>query len=119
MKNMIELIIDDEKIRREGRYDVQNIHNAVDDVLIRQAGMVKDGNFYIEYDPSTPLGIGMPCISFLVGKEWFRACVKEFRWYQDIHEYGNGNDYHVEDIMEEVINDWETDRCRDGLPINR
>lgn len=61
----------------------------------------------------------MDCIMELAGKQWFRDSVKEMRWYRDIHHYGPGNDYHVEDMMKELINGWDEWREKEGLPINR
>lgn len=119
MKNMIEIILDDEKIRREGKYNVRKFHDAVDDVFVNQAGLVKKGNFYVEYEPKNVMGNGMGCIMFLAGKQWFRENVREMRWYRDIHHYGPGYEYHVEDVRKELLDDWEEDRRRNGLPINR
>lgn len=119
MKNMVEIVIDDDKIEREGVYDVQNIHDAVDDVFVRQGGLSKEGNFYVDYDPFDACGEGMACLMFLVGKDWFRHNLKECRWYRDVHHYGPGFTYHVEDVIKEILEDWDEFCIRNGVPVNQ
>lgn len=117
-KNMVEVVLNDEKIECEGIYNLRKVYASADNVFVEQAGMVKEGNFYIDNNPYDGMGIGMDCIFLLAGKQWFRDCVKELRWYRDIRHYGNGFEYHMEDIMEEVINDWEPWCIKEGLPVN-
>ena len=89
MQNKIKLVMDDEKIIRDGIYDLDSIHSIIDDLLIKRKGLRKDGNFYIDDNPSDSAGVGMACIFILAGKKWFRENVKELFWYRDISHYRN------------------------------
>lgn len=44
--------------------------------------------------------------------------MKEMRWYRDIRHYGLDHDYHVEDIKRGLSDNRETERRKQGLPIN-
>lgn len=118
MRNMVEIIMDDEKIKRDGVYDLNDVHHIIDDLFINRKGLRKEGNFYIDDNPYDSAGVGMACIFILARKQWFRDNVKEMRWYRDIRHYGLDHDYHVEDIKRGLSDNWETERRKQGLPIN-
>lgn len=67
-RNMVEVILDDERIKRNGIYELRRVQANVDNVFVEQAGMVKEGNFYIDDHPYDGMGVGMDCIFFLAGK---------------------------------------------------
>lgn len=119
MQNKIKLVMDDEKIIRDGIYDLDSIHSIIDDLLIKRKGLRKDGNFYIDDNPSDSAGVGMACIFILAGKKWFRENVKELFWYQDISHYKLDHRYNVENAKEIVIDTWEEERKANGLSIDR
>ena len=118
MRNMVEIIMDDEKIKRDGVYDLNDAHHIIDDLFINRKGLRKEGNFYIDDNPYDSAGVGMACIFIFARKQWFRDNVKEMRWYRDIRHYGLDRDYHIEDIKHGLIDSWETERRKQGLPIN-
>lgn len=78
MQNKIKLVMDDEKILHDGIYDLNSIHLIIDDLLVNRKGLRKDGNFYIDDNPSDSAGVGMACIFTLAGKKWFRENGKPF-----------------------------------------
>ena len=119
MQNKIKLVMDDEKIIRDGIYDLDSIHSIIDDLLIKRKGLRKDGNFYIDDNPSDSAGVGMACIFILAGKKWFRENVKELFWYRDISHYKLDHRYKVENAKETVIDTWEAERKANGLSIDR
>lgn len=119
MKNMVEVVMDDDKILADGRYSLESIHEAIDEVFVNRHGLVKEGNFYVDEDPSDSYGAGMSCMLFLCGKPWFRDNVKVLRWHKDIHHYGQGLTYHVEDVKKDVLKDWDETCRRRGVPIDR
>lgn len=119
MQNKIKLVMDDEKIIRDGIYDLDSIHSIIDDLLIKRKGLRKDGNFYIDDNPSDSAGVGMACIFILAGKKWFRENVKELFWYRDISHYKLDHRYNVENAKEIVIDTWEEERKANGLSIDR
>lgn len=119
MQNKIKLVMDDEKIIRDGIYDLDSIHSIIDDLLIKRKGLRKDGNFYIDDNPSDSAGVGMACIFILAGKKWFRENVKELFWYRDISHYKLDYRYNVENAKEIVIDTWEEERKANGLSIDR
>lgn len=118
MRNMVEIIMDDEKIKRDGIYDLNDAHRIFDDLVINRKGLRKEGNFYIDDNPYDSAGVGTACFFILARKQWFRDNVKEMRWYRDIRHYGLDHDYHVEDIKRGLSDNWETERRKQGLPIN-
>lgn len=119
MQNKIKLVMDDEKIIRDGIYDLDSIHSIIDDLLIKRKGLRKDGNFYIDDNLSDSAGVGMACIFILAGKKWFRENVKELFWYRDISHYKLDHRYNVENAKEIVIDTWEEERKANGLSIDR
>lgn len=119
MQNKIKLVMDDEKIIRDGIYDLDSIHSIIDDLLVNRKGLRKDGSFYIDDNPSDSAGVGMACIFTLAGKKWFRENVKELFWYRDISHYKLDHRYKVENAKETVIDTWEAERKANGLSIDR
>lgn len=115
---MVEIIMDDEKIKRDGVYDLDDVHHIIDDLFISRKGLRKESNFYIDDNPYDSAGVGMACIFILARKQWFRDNVKEMRRYRNIRHYGLDRDYHIEDIKHGLIDSWETERRKQGLPIN-
>lgn len=65
MHNMVEIIMDDEKIKRDGIYDLNDVHRIIDDLFINRKGLRKDGNFYIDDNPYDSADVGMACIFIL------------------------------------------------------
>lgn len=117
MQNKVEIIMDDERIVADGKYSLESVHEIIDDLFINKKGLRKEGNFYIDDDPYDSAGVGMACIFILAKKKWFRDYVKEMRWYQDISHYGGTARWQVEDIKAGVIDTWEEDRKKFGLPV--
>lgn len=58
---MVEIIMDDEKIKRDGIYDLNDVHRIFDDLVINRKGLRKEGNFYIDDNPYDSAGVGAAC----------------------------------------------------------
>ncbi len=117
MQNKVEIIMDDERIVADGKYSLESVHEIIDDLFINKKGLRKEGNFYIDDDPYDSAGVGMACIFILAKKKWFRDYVKEMRWYQDISAISPNANYLIEDIKAGVIDTWDEDRKKFGLPV--
>lgn len=117
MQNMVEIVMDDEKIVADGVYKLDSVHEIIDDLFINRKGLRKEGNFYIDDDPYDSAGVGMACIFILAEKKWFRTYVKEMRWYRDVSDISPNAKYAVEDIKTGLIDEWNNIRRKHGLPI--
>lgn len=117
MQNKVEVIMDADKIKADGKHSVEGIQSVVDAVFAK-LGLRKEGNFYIDDDPYDSAGAGMACIFALAEEKWFRNYVKKMYWYRDIRHKNLGEDYHIEDIKADVIDKWNENRIKYGLPID-
>lgn len=119
--NKVKIIMDNEKIAKEGAYSPAAIHGCLDDLFLNRKHLRKDGDFYIDDDPYDSAGVIMPCIFILAGKQWFRDYVKEMRWYREVKAAVSEDGapvFYEEDIKKNLIDIWEEDRRKEGLPVN-
>lgn len=78
------IVLDEEKIIREGKYDLESIHKAIDEYA-EESGMIKvDKETYHCKGDKYDLG----CITIflygcLIDSEWFTKNVKEWIWISE------------------------------------
>ncbi|MCL2053850.1 MAG: hypothetical protein FWG90_05340 [Oscillospiraceae bacterium] len=105
----IEVLLNEEKIRAEGKYELEKIYAELDKSFINKAGMqkslgadgtviyfvsiMKDENHYAKI---------MLAIKEYVKEKWFTDNVLKYL-YGDTYGSNNPNDYSIEDVLEE----WE------------
>ena len=53
-----------QKIKRDGIYDLNDVHRIFDDLVINRKGLRKEGNFYIDDNPYDSAGVRTACFSF-------------------------------------------------------
>jgi hypothetical protein len=89
----LQIVMDEEKIRREGKYRYDNIINAIDNVLVKQLGMLKEsGGFYV--GPGTRhdfANLGKGAL-FLSDQVWFANNVKAMDYFGIDEEYPDWDD---------------------------
>ena len=75
------IVLDEEKIKREGQYDLKKLYQDIDE-LAEYAGLIKKNKFmYICRGDEKDLAVmGIFNIYNLVEKEWFTKNVKEWTW---------------------------------------
>lgn len=91
----MKIILDEEKIAREGKYDIEKINEYLD-IQYKKLNIHKDSEGFLVGGNFTTYA------SIATGfskKDWFRENVKVWEWY-DSDDGTDENDFAVEDLME-------------------
>jgi len=78
----IRIVMNEEKILKEGKYDLDKIYQAIDEIA-EFAKMRKIDKYYYVSINDTPSALGCFAWSNLRKLEWFMDNVKEWTWYDD------------------------------------
>lgn len=119
--NMVEIVMDDEKILKDGMYTPAAIQDTLNELFINRKHLRREGNRFIDDHPYDSAGVIMPCMFILAGKQWFRDYVKVMHWYREVKAAISPDGspvYYEEDVKQNLIDIWEEDRRKEGLPIN-
>ncbi len=78
----MQIVLDEEKIRREGAYDPASLQTAVDDLLVGRYALVKgDDGFYYENGREDGFFGFMSSALILKDRDWFLDNVDTWLWY--------------------------------------
>jgi hypothetical protein len=96
----VQLLMDDDKITSERKYDVGKIHHAVDGVLTEKYGLLKgkDG-FYLGRGGASDYANFWNAILLLKDQPWFLENVKTWLWFNS-DDSADPSDFAVEDLRE-------------------
>jgi len=78
----IRIVMDEEKILKEDKYDLDKIYQAIDEIA-EFAKMRKVDKYYYVSINDTPSALGCFVFTNLEEQEWFMDNVKEWTWYDD------------------------------------
>jgi len=96
----MQVIMDEEKIRREGKYDLKKVQSAIDDIFVNKCSLIKGADgFYIETGTSADLALFTTAIGILKRTQWFFNNVGTWLLY-DSTDRDDPNDFIVEDVKE-------------------
>jgi virulence-associated protein VapD len=95
----IQVLMDDNKIVSEDKYDVSKVHRAVDSVFTEKYGLVKaqDG-FYLERGNESDYANFWNAILLLKDQPWFLDNVKTWLWFNS-DDSPDPADFVVEDLQ--------------------
>ena len=79
----IKIVMDEEKIIREGKYTLEEIYKNIDD-LAEFSRMKKIDKYYYVSKNDTPSDLGCFVCSNLEDKKWFTDNIKEWLWFDKI-----------------------------------
>ncbi|MDR1014777.1 MAG: hypothetical protein LBL86_07355 [Coriobacteriales bacterium] len=92
--------MDDNKIAREKKYDVDKIHRAVDNVFTKKYGLIKNRDgFYLERGNASDYANFWNAILLLKDQPWFLDNVKTWLWFNS-DDSPDPKDFAVEDLRE-------------------
>ena len=95
MKKM-QVVLDREKVIREGIYDINRMQHVVDEVFVDENGLIKgDEGYYYAREPDGALERFMTATFTLSESDWLLDNVKTWIWY-------NSDDYPEEDCTEDA-----------------
>jgi hypothetical protein len=99
----MQILMDDEKIVREKRYNVNKVHDALDTLFTEKLGMRKDSDgFYLGAGTSHDFSRFGLAYSTLSEKDWFLDNVKVWLYYNSDASY-DPDDFVVEDFKEHCL----------------
>jgi len=96
-KHGIKIVMNEDKILKENKYDLEKIYNAIDEIA-KFSKMKKIDKYYYVSKNDTPSELGCFVWTNLEKKEWFIKNVKEWIWYEK-----NGQQVDIFKILEEDI----------------
>jgi len=79
----IRIVMDEEKILKEDKYDLDKIYQAIDEIA-EFAKMRKVDKYYYVSINDTPSALGCFVFTNLQEQEWFMNNVKEIIWYDKV-----------------------------------
>lgn len=96
----MQIVMDDAKLQREGKYDIDKVHSAIDDYLVSELGFHKaaDG-FYLGGGGRTDFSYFGLAFNTLRKKQWFLDNVKTWLYFNS-DASDDPQDFAVEDFKE-------------------
>ena len=78
-------VLDEEKIQRDGKYDLDRIYELIEQIATTRAKLTKiDKNHYVfKGEKDAPAYLGILVYNHLAEYDWFMANVKEWLWLDD------------------------------------
>jgi hypothetical protein len=96
----MQIIMDDDKIARENKLSPERVHQRIDDYLVGQLGLKKNGNgFYLGFDPKKDFSYFGLAFNTLRKTDWFVDNVKSWLYFNSDASY-DPDDFVVEDCLE-------------------
>lgn len=76
--------LDEEKIKREGLYDLEDMKRAIDEVAVDSRLIKVSDGHYITEGKDTDMGyLGVFILRHMINYEWFTKNVKTWEWLDD------------------------------------
>ena len=90
-------ILDEEKIEREGIYDLEEMYRMIDEMAIKRAGLSKVAKGYYVFSGkrNAQAHLGILVFNCLLDCEWFTKNVKTWEWLGD-----SNNENYVENLID-------------------
>lgn len=78
-------ILDEEKIEREGKYDLDRIYELIEQIATTRAKLTKiaKNHFVFTGKKDAPAYLGILVYNHLADYDWFMDNVKEWHWLDD------------------------------------
>ena len=78
-------ILEEEKILREGKYDLDKIYELIEQIATTRAKLTKiaKNHFVFTGDKDAPAYLGILVYNHLADYDWFMDNVKEWHWLDD------------------------------------
>jgi hypothetical protein len=96
----MQIVMDDDKIVREGIYNVNKLHASIDDFMVSSLGLVKgDGGFYYGRGASSDYSHFGIAMTTLGKKQWFMDNVDTWLYFNN-DDSTNPEDFDIEDFKE-------------------
>jgi hypothetical protein len=96
----MQILLDDEKIRREKRYSAEKIRDFVDTVFIEKCKLTKDADgYYIGSGAGDDLMRFGKANYLLSSKDWFLENVKSWIFYCN-DDTSDPDEYVIEDVLD-------------------
>jgi hypothetical protein len=100
----MQIIMDDKKIKSEGKYSVQKIVTALDNLFLHKLGFEKSYNgFYLGLGDAQDYGKFGYAFSQIYDKAWFIDNVKTWLYY--ISDEETPDDFAIEDMKAQCQNE--------------
>ena len=94
----IQVLLDEEKVLREGRYSAKKMQEAIDSVFVDRYGLVKGSDgFYLESGVKDDYVDFMNAILLLKDQRWFMENVATWLWFNSDDSY-DPEDFAIEDV---------------------
>lgn len=81
LKMVIEL--DEEKIKKEGKYDLQKMYAHLDENFVKSGLKVEELGVYTDNGNEYDLNEFMALATVLSDVEWFKKYIKTWDWYEE------------------------------------
>lgn len=92
----MQIVLDEERILRDQRYDLDDMNAIIESVLVDESGLVKgDNGFYYGNGSKDSFSAFMSAALFLKDQAWFLDNVKTWLWF-------NSDDYPESCCIEDV-----------------
>lgn len=94
----IEIIMDEEKIKKQSNYDIKDIYNAIDDVFKRYDLVKAEKGFYLPKGTKNDFANFWSAIFSLKKQQWFLPFVQKWIWYECLDD--KPQQYDTEDLVQ-------------------
>jgi hypothetical protein len=96
----MQIVMDDVKLRRDGKYNVDKVHGAIDNYMISNLGFRKAANgFYLGDSSRTDFSYFGLAFNTLRKEQWFLDNVKTWLYFNS-DASDDPDDFVVEDVKE-------------------
>ncbi|MDR1357785.1 MAG: hypothetical protein LBJ48_00285 [Coriobacteriales bacterium] len=96
----MQIVMDDDKIAREGKYNLGKLHTSLDDFMVAKLGFSKgDGGFYVGRGAGSDYSRFGVAMTTLGKKQWFMDNVATWLYFNS-DDANDPEDFEVEDFKE-------------------
>jgi hypothetical protein len=96
----MQIVMNDDKIAREGTYNVGKLHASIDDFMVKKLGLEKgDGGFYYGRGTRSDYSHFGIAMTTLGKKQWFMENVDTWLYFNN-DDSTDPDDYDVEDFKD-------------------
>jgi hypothetical protein len=103
----MQIVMDDQKIAQEGKYNLNKLHSSLDDFLVSKLGFTKgDNGFYFgggTRNDYSHFGVAMTTLG---KKSWFMDNVNTWLYYNS-DDSSDPDDFAIEDFKEFCFNRYQ------------
>lgn len=104
----VQVVLDEQKIAREGQYSISKIAQAVDNVFVERFGLIKgQEGFYHESKLGNDFSNFWGAILLLKDQDWFMDNILTWLWFNS-DDSSNPDDFAIEDIKSHYQSKYKT-----------